>query len=562
MNDASTASVRTSLRSFDVIDTPLINKGSAFSEAERAALGLDGLLPPTVEAIETQLARVHQAYRQKTTDLERHIYLRALQDTNETLFYRFLVEHLTELMPIVYTPVVGLGCQNFSEIYRRPRGLFLSYPLADRMDDMLAAVGDLPVEVIVVTDGERILGLGDQGAGGMGIPIGKLSLYVACGGIAPETTLPILLDVGTNNEERLADPLYVGWRHERIVGADYEAFVDRFVQAVKRKWPNVLLQFEDFAQSHATLFLERYRDQLCTFNDDIQGTAAVVVGAAHAAAKVAGSDIASQRVVVVGAGSAGCGIAEQMIRAAVEAGVPEAAARANYFMVDRDGLVLDDMAGLYDFQKRLAHTAASVAGWHGEKPGRFSLAEVVAAAKPTMMIGVSGVPGIFTEAVVRQMAQTAARPIIFPLSNPTSRCEALPSDLLAWTEGRAIVATGSPFDPVAFAGRSYPIAQSNNSYIFPGLGLAIRALGIPRVSDAMFMATSRALAETSPALQDPTASLLPPLSDIRAVSRHIAIGVGLAAAAEGLIPALDAAEITARIDAAIWTPAYRPVVPA
>ncbi len=557
------ATITTRLRNFDVIDTPLLNKGSAFTAEERAALGLDGLLPPTIETIETQLERIAQAYAQKTTDLERHIYLRALQDTNETLFYRFLTENLTELMPIVYTPVVGLGCQNFSEIYRRPRGLFLSYPLADRMDEMLDSVGDRPVEVIVVTDGERILGLGDQGAGGMGIPIGKLSLYVGCGGIPPETTLPILLDVGTNNKERLADPLYIGWRHERITGADYEAFVDRFVQAVKRKWPNVLLQFEDFAQSHATLFLERYRDQLCTFNDDIQGTAAVVVGAAQAAAKVAGSSIADQRVVVVGAGSAGCGIAEQMIRAAVAEGLTEAEARGRYFMVDRDGLVLDDMDGLWDFQRRLAQPAARVADWPaGERPGRFSLMEVIRAVKPTMLIGVSGVPGIFTEAVIRQMAETAARPIVFPLSNPTSRCEALPSDVIAWTEGRAIVATGSPFAPVEYAGRSHPIAQSNNSYIFPGLGLAIRALAIPRVSDGMFMATSRALAETSPALKDPTASLLPPLAEIRSVSRHIALEVGRAAMAEGLIPQLDEATLAARVDGYMWTPEYKTVVAA
>jgi malate dehydrogenase (oxaloacetate-decarboxylating) len=560
MTAGSPVAIRTRLRSFALIDTPLLNKGSAFTADERAALGLDGLLPPAVETIETQVARAYAAYQDETTDLERHIFLRALQDTNETLFYRLLADHLTELMPIVYTPVVGLGCQNFSEIYRRPRGLFLSYPLRDKMDEILAAVGDLPVEVIVVTDGERILGLGDQGAGGMGIPIGKLSLYTACGGIAPETTLPILLDVGTNNKERLEDPLYIGWRHERVAGADYEAFVDRFVAAVKKRWPNVLLQFEDFAQSHATLFLDRYRDALCMFNDDIQGTAAVVVGAAIAAAKVAGLGPADQKVVVVGAGSAGCGIAEQMIRAAVEDGVGEAEARARFFMVDREGLVLEDMTGLYPFQARLAQTTAAVAGWRGAAPGRFSLMEVIENVRPTMLVGVSGQPGIFTEAIVRQMAQTARRPIIFPLSNPTSRCEALPSDLIHWTEGRAIVATGSPFDPVSYGGKSFPVAQSNNSYIFPGLGLGIRALAIPRVSGGMFMASSRALADRSPALADPTESLLPALAEIRAVSRHIALGVGRAAMAEGLIATLDETELAARVDARMWQPAYRPMV--
>ncbi len=552
--------ISTALRGFDLIDTPLLNKGSAFTAEERSALDLDGLLPPSVETLETQVVRVAAAYARKTVDLERHIYLRALQDTNETLFYAFLVSNLTELMPIVYTPVVGLGCQYFSEIYRRPRGLFLSYPLRERMDAMLDAVGDVDVEVIVVTDGERILGLGDQGAGGMGIPIGKLSLYTACGGIAPDTTLPIVLDVGTNNKERLADPLYIGWRHERITGADYDAFVDQFVQAVKRKWPKVLLQFEDFAQSHATALLERYRDQLCTFNDDIQGTAAVVVGAALAAVKAAGSRIADQRVVIVGAGSAGCGIAEQMIRAAVLDGASEEEARANYYMVDREGLVHDGLTGLFPFQHKLAQNRAHLGGWNGTVPDRFSLAEVIAHAKPTMLVGVSGQPGLFTEDLVQQMAQTTARPIIFPLSNPTSRCEALPSDLIAWTEGRAIVATGSPFDPVDYGGQKYPVAQSNNSYIFPGLGLGIRALDIPRVSDGMFMACARALAETSPAAKDGVGALLPVLADIRAVSRHIALEVGRVAMAEGLVPMLSEEELMARVDAHIWVPTYRPIV--
>ncbi|MQT11647.1 NAD-dependent malic enzyme [Segnochrobactrum spirostomi] len=554
--------IATRLRGMELIDTPLLNKGSAFTTEERAALGLDGLLPPTVEDLDTQVRRVGEAYKGKTTDLERHIYLRALQDTSETLFYKFLIDHVTDLMPMVYTPVVGLGCQQFSEIYRRPRGLFVSYPLRDRIDAILEGAGDLDVKVIVVTDGERILGLGDQGAGGMGIPIGKLSLYTACGGIAPENTLPILLDVGTNNKERLEDPLYIGWRHERIAGAEYEAFVDAFVQAVKRKWPNVLLQFEDFAQSHATLFLERYRDQLCMFNDDVQGTAAVVVGTAFSAVKVAGGSIADQRVVVVGAGSAGCGIAEQLIKAAVEEGADPAEARSRFYMIDREGLVLDDMQGLWPFQQKLAQKTSAVAAWPaGEKPGRFSLAEVVKIVKPTMLIGVSGQPGIFTEAVISQMAETAARPIIFPLSNPTSRCEALPSDVLAWTDGRAVIGTGSPFAPVEYGGKTYPIAQTNNSYIFPGLGLGVLALGIPRVSDGMFMATSRALAETAPASDD-VPRLLPSLADIRKVSRHIAIAVGKAAVKEGLIPAIGDDEITARIDAAMWQPAYRPIVAA
>ncbi|HEX3982245.1 MAG TPA: NAD-dependent malic enzyme, partial [Acidisoma sp.] len=471
-----------SLRGFELIDEPLLNKGSAFPEDERTAFGLHGLLPPAVTTMETQVARTYAAYQQKDVDIERHIYLRALQDRNETLFYRLMVDHVVEMLPMVYTPVVGEACQKFSEIYRRPRGLFISYPLRDRMDAMLDSVGNLDVRAIVVTDGGRILGLGDQGAGGMGIPIGKLSLYTACGGIAPENTLPITLDVGTNNEERLNDPLYIGWRNKRIAGKDYEDFVDAFVQAVMRKWPNVLLQFEDFAIDHATMFLERYRDQLCMFNDDVQGTAAVVVGTVLSAVRTSGKPLPEQKVVVLGGGSAGCGIAEQLIAAAIEEGADPAAARANFYIVDRFGLVNDAQEGLYPFQQKLARKQSDLAQIAHSDPKQVSFIETVRAVKPTILIGVSGQPGLFTEEIVREMAKHGDRPIIFPLSNPTSRSEAQPADLLAWTDGRAIIGTGSPFPPQDFSGKSFPIAQTNNVYIFPGLGLGVLALGIPRVS--------------------------------------------------------------------------------
>ncbi|SHO62851.1 malate dehydrogenase (oxaloacetate-decarboxylating) [Pseudoxanthobacter soli DSM 19599] len=547
----------------ELIDTPLLNKADAFSDSERTTFRLHGLLPPSVETIETQLERVKDAYQQKTTDLERHIYLRALQDTNETLFYRFMVENVTDLMPMVYTPVVGLGCQKFSEIYRRPRGLFISYPLRDSIDTILEAVSDQDVRVIVVTDGERILGLGDQGTGGMGIPIGKLSLYTACGGIAPEYTLPITLDVGTNNQERLDDPLYIGWRNRRITGDEYVAFVDAFVAAVKRKWPNVLLQFEDFAQNHATMFLERYRDQLCMFNDDVQGTASVVVGTVLSAVKVSGRPLSDQRVVVVGAGSAGCGIAEQMIQLMVEDGVDPKEARSRFYMIDREGLVLDTQQGLWPFQAKLAHTAADLAAWPaGAVPGKFSFLETVKNAKPTILIGVTGQPDIFTQEIIRTMAATVERPIVFPLSNPTNRCEAQPADVLAWTNGRAIIGTGSPFQPVPHDGKLYPIAQTNNAYIFPGLGLGILALGIPRVSDGMFMAASRALADANTGGDGSVPVLLPPLSDIRAVSRAIAIAVAKAAIKDGLVAAADDDTIAAKVDATMWNPEYRDYVAA
>ncbi len=540
-----------------LLECPLLNKGTAFSEEERDELGLLGLLPPHIDSLDQQVSRAYEAYQRKTADLEKHIYLRNLQDTNETLFYRLLLDHLTEMMPIIYTPVVGAACQQFSEIYRRPRGLFISYAERDAIDVMLDNALQQNVEVIVVTDGERILGLGDQGAGGLGIPIGKLSLYTACGAIDPSTTLPIVLDVGTNNEERLKDPLYIGWRHERIKGQAYYDFVDRFVQAVKRKWPHMLLQFEDFAQTHASPLLERYRDELCTFNDDIQGTAAVTAGTLLAAGKVTGARFCEQTVAFLGAGSAGCGIAEQLIKVMINEGLSETEARARFFMVDRPGLLHDGLDGLLPFQEKLAQPEDRVSAWGSNKIQGITLMDVVNNAKPTVLVGVSGQPGLFTEKIVRKMASHTERPIIFPLSNPTSRVEATPSDLIAWTEGKALVTTGSPFDPVKYNGATFPIAQCNNSYIFPGMGLGILAAGARRVSDEMFMAASVALSESSPATHDPKASLLPPLSTVREVSTKIASAVATQAQAQGLADETTPQELQERINAKRWGPCYR-----
>jgi malate dehydrogenase (oxaloacetate-decarboxylating) len=540
----------------DLLECPLQNRGTAFTEAQRKRLGLLGLLPPNVETLKEQVQRSYEAYRTKTTGMGRHIFLRNLQDTNETLFYRLLTDHLTEMTPIIYTPVVGAACQRFSEIYRRARGLFIAYPERDCIDEMLDNAIVQNVRVIVVTDGERILGLGDQGAGGMGIPIGKLSLYTACGGIDPSMTLPVILDVGTNNEERLADPLYIGWRHKRISGQDYFDFLDMFVQAVKRKWPDVLLQFEDFAQTHAAPLLERYRDQLCTFNDDIQGTAAVTVGTLLSAVKVAGERLCDQNVAFLGAGSAGCGIAEQMIAAMVREGVTGPEARSRFYMVDRQGLLHDGMADLLPFQQKLLQPHERVKGWASDAGGAIGLLDVVQQAKPAILVGVSAQPGLFTEEIVRTMASYAERPMIFPMSNPTSRAEAVPEDLIRWTDGKALVATGSPFEPVNYNGRSYPIAQSNNSYIFPGMGLGILAVNARRVSDEMFMAASVVLSECSPALADPQAALLPSLEGIRNVSRKIALAVARQAQAEGLAGQTTAEELEQRIDATVWEPEY------
>ncbi len=481
-----------------LLDRSLFNKGTAFTPEERRELGLLGLLPPQHETLDEQLTRAYEALNDKPTDLERHIYLRQLQDSNSTVFYRLLLDHLGELMPIVYTPTVGLACERYSHIIRRPRGLFIAYPERDEIDTILDNAPSPRVEVIVVTDGERILGLGDQGAGGMGIPIGKLALYTACGGINPGTTLPILLDPGTNNRERLDDPLYIGWRHERITGAEYDAFVDAFVQAVKRKFPGVLLQWEDFAQHNAYRLLERYRDQLCTFNDDIQGTAAVTTGALLAAVAVTGRPLRDHTVASLGAGSAGCGIAEQLVAAMVEEGLPEPEARARFFLVNRGGLLHDGRDDLNPVQRKLAQPLDRVRDWRPAPDRPIGLREVIEHAHPTILIGTSGQPHTFTEDAIRAMAAHTERPIIFPLSNPTSRAEATPEELIAWTDGRALVAAGSPFDDVTYGGRRHPIAQCNNSYVFPGIGLGVRTVRARRVSDAMFMAAARALADTAP----------------------------------------------------------------
>jgi malate dehydrogenase (oxaloacetate-decarboxylating) len=542
-----------------LLERPMLNKGTAFNAEERRELGLLGLLPPHEETLDEQVARAHGALEEKPNDLERHIYLRQLQDTNETLFYRLVVDHLAELMPILYTPTVGRACERFSQIMRRPRGLFIAYSERDSIDAILDNAASPQVEVIVVTDGERILGLGDQGAGGMGIPIGKLSVYTACGGIHPATTLPILLDVGTNNEERLRDPLYIGWRHERISGAEYDDFVDAFVQAVKRKFPKVLLQWEDFAQKNASRLLERYRDQLCTFNDDIQGTAAVTTGTLLAAVAVTGGRLRDQRVAILGAGSAGCGIGEQLVAAMVEEGLSEGEARGNFFLIDRQGLLHDGMSGLYPFQEKFAQPRDRVDRWRSTEGKPIGLLDVIKNAHPTILIGVSGQAGIFDEETVRTMAGQVERPIIFPLSNPTSRAEAIPADLLAWTEGRALIATGSPFDDVLYGGRHRPIAQCNNSYIFPGLGLGVRAVEARRVTDAMFMAAARALADWSPARLDPAGALLPPLSESRRVSRSIALAVAARAVQDGLAGPHRAEELDRLVDAKMWLPRYLPM---
>ncbi|MBW3696808.1 NAD-dependent malic enzyme [Vibrio sp. T187] len=539
-----------------LLATPLLNKGSAFSAEERSSFNLEGLLPETTETIQEQVERAYKQYCNFDNDMDKHIYLRNIQDTNETLFYRLVQNHISEMMPIIYTPTVGAACENFSNIYRRGRGLFISYPNRDRIDDLLNNATNHNVKVIVVTDGERILGLGDQGIGGMGIPIGKLSLYTACGGISPAYMLPIVLDVGTNNPQRLADPMYMGWRHPRITGAEYDAFVEEFIQAVQRRWPNALVQFEDFAQKNAMPLLERYKDRICCFNDDIQGTAAVTVGSLIAACKAAGSQLSDQRVTFLGAGSAGCGIAEAIIAQMVSEGISDEQARSQVYMVDRWGLLQEGMQNLLDFQQRLVQSNSNTKDWQSEGTG-FSLHDVVRNAKPTVLIGVSGAPGLFSKEVIQEMHQHCERPIVFPLSNPTSRVEATPNDILRWTDGQALVATGSPFEPVVHNGKTYPIAQCNNSYIFPGIGLGVLAANASRVTDEMLMESSRALATCSPLAINGTGALLPPLEEIHSVSKKIAYAVAKKAIEQGVALEITDEALQQAIDQHFWQPVYR-----
>lgn len=549
--------IATDLMSYDLINQPGLNKGTAFTEEERDLFHLHGLLPPHVGTLEDQAARRIKILRSFETDFERYAFLRDMQDTNETLFYSVLVNNLEELLPIVYTPTVGEGCQRFSEIWRKPRGLFLSYANKHRIREIFADKRFDRVRAIVVTDGERILGLGDQGAGGMGISIGKLALYVGCAGIHPEETLPILLDVGTNNQERLNDPLYVGWRHERVTGVEYDEFVEEFVTAVVERWPDVLLQWEDFAGAHAGQLLERYRDRLCTFNDDIQSTASVALATLLAAINVTGIPLTGQRVALLGAGSAGCGIVSLVLRAMIEAGASEAEARSRFYAIDRDGLLVDGMPGITSWQRPFVQSQAAVANWKTQSPGKIGLFDVVANAHPTVLIGVSGQFGAFTEQAIRLMAQHVEKPVIFPLSNPTSRSEATLEQLVTWTDGRALVGTGSPFKPVLWNGVEIANNQTNNSYIFPGMGLGILAVGASRVTDAMFMVAGKAVAAMSPTVTDPKGRLLPRVGQLRDVAISVAKVVARQAQLDGVAAVREESAIDARIADYMWEPQYR-----
>ena len=531
---------------------PQFNKGTSFTREERVDRRLLGLLPYCEESLTVQVDRAYQAYSEKSTNLERHIYLRQLQDLNEILFFQLVINNADEMLPVIYTPTVGAACEYFSEIYRRPRGLFLSYPERDMIDTALSNVRRNSIEVIVITDGEAILGIGDQGVGGMSIPIGKLSLYSALGGIDPATTLPIVLDVGTNNQNLLENDLYVGWKHERIQGDKYYDFLEVALSSIHRRWPDAVVQFEDFGVSNSQRLLDEYIDRICCFNDDIQGTAAVTVGSLIAACRVTGRSICDSKIVIVGAGAAGTGIAKGCADAMISEGMDSQSAHSRIYMLNSAGLLHAGSKRIRSGQTAFVKDQTELVNWEGD----FRLSDTVRNVKPDVLVGVSGQKNYFTEEIVKIMSANCDRPCIFPLSNPTDKTEAQPSDLLKWSRGRAIIATGSPFSPIEYDGVMYEIAQCNNAYAFPGIGLGLVSVKARKVTDEMFTAAATVIGNSRSDVCAPGSSLLPPLTQIRNLSREIAIAVADIAVEQGLAGAKNQKSTEQLVDEKIWYPTF------
>jgi len=549
----------TSCRGYSVLTDPWLNKGTAFTEAERAALGLTGLLPSRVLTIDQQAQRAYRQCSQQASDLDKNVYLTALHDRNEVLFYRVLTDHLSELLPIVYTPTIGEAIQSYSHQYRRPRGVYLSIDAPDQIETALSATGLSAddIDLIVATDAQAILGIGDWGVGGIDIAAGKLAVYTAAGGVNPARTLPVMLDVGTDRSELLEDPLYLGVRHKRLPQEPYDAFIDAYVTAALKIFPHALLHWEDFGPGNARRILDRYRGHILTFNDDMQGTGAVNLAAVLAGARASQTPLTQHRIVIFGSGTAGIGIADQLVEAMTGDGLDTAAARARIWCLDRYGLLTDDMTGLRDFQVPYARPAAEVRDWRGRGTASgIGLAEVVSRVHPTILIGTSTQHGAFTEEIVRDMAAHADRPVILPMSNPTTLSEAIPADLLAWTGGRALIATGSPFSPVAYQGVTYQIGQANNALIFPGLGLGALLARAKRVTNHMITAAAQAVARLTDTAA-PGTPLLPPIDELRTTSAQVAFAVAQAAAQDGVAGQTG---ITAgAVRAAMWQPRYAPI---
>lgn len=556
---ASNGALETTLRGAEVLSTPLLNKGVAFTQEEREELGLKGLLPPAVLTLEEQARRAYEQFSSQPDDLLKNVYLTALHDRNEVLFYRILTEHLREMLPIVYTPTVGVAIQRYSHEYRKPRGIYLSINDPSGIEDAFANIGATAenIDLVVVTDGEGILGIGDWGVGGINIAIGKLAVYTAAVGIDPSRVLPVILDVGTNREGLLNNPFYIGNRHPRIIGEAYDEFIDTFVQAVNKQFPKVLLHWEDFSSRNARKILDKYRHDVCTFNDDIQGTGAVSLAAVLSAVKASGVPLSEHRVVVFGAGTAGIGIADQVRDAMVRVGLSDEESHNRFWCIDRNGLVTDNMEDLLDFQIPYARKEAEVSDW--KQNDAIGLAEVVKHVKPTILIGTSTVAGAFKEGIIKEMASHVERPIILPMSNPTPLAEAKPADLIEWTEGKALVATGSPFEPVTYNGVTYVIGQSNNALIFPGLGLGTIVVRASVMTDGMFAAAAEAVASMVDTSQ-PGAPILPEVEELRNISELVAIEVAKVAVAEGVAREnLSDDDIKIAVKESMWKPEYRQI---
>ena len=537
---------------------PEINKGSAFTREERHQFGLLGKLPDEIETIEQQVGRYYAQYQKISSNLEKNNFLNRLKQHNNTAFYRLVMDHLEEMLPLIYTPTIGEAVMQYSFQFDLPRGLHFSYSNRGNLHKVMDAISYPDVDLIIVTDGEGVLGLGDWGVGGIDICVGKLMVYTLCGGVNPRRVLAIQIDVGTNNETLLNDPMYLGLRHPRITGEAYDAFITGCVEAIRSKYPSIYLHWEDFSRENARRNLERFKHKMCTFNDDMQGTGATATACIMAGLKTMGQSLGEQNIVFFGAGTAGVGIADQLFQVMVHSGMSEAQARERFWLIDRAGLLFDDMDNLAAFQRPYACKRDDQYGWGPLSDGAITLQQVVERVKPTILIGCSAVPGAFTQRVIEVMAEHCARPIIFPLSNPTSRAEAVPQDVINWSQGRAIIATGSPFPPVTYQGREIPVAQCNNAFIFPGLGLGVIACKAHRVTEGMIQAACRALSDHAPILSDPDKAVLPGFSDIRLVSQAIALAVVEQAVKEKQTDLVDCSQARARIKALSWVPEYIP----
>ncbi len=549
--------IETSITGKPLLTTPQLNKGTAFTQEERKAFGLLGKLPNRVETLDEQVKRAYLQYASYTTRLQQNIYLNNLHDKNQVLFYKLLSRHLGEMLPTIYTPIVGTAVKRFSHEYRQPRGLYIAHTDKNQIEEIIKNRSNPDIDLIVVTDGEGVLGIGDQGIGGMDIPVAKLMVYSLCGGIDPTRTLPIFLDVGTNNEFLLNDPMYLGCRHPRIDNAQYNDFILTFVNEIRKQFPNAFLHWEDLGRGNARRILDQYQNELCTFNDDIQGTGAVTLAALLAACDVTGTKLEDQRIVVFGAGSAGTGISDQIIDAMVRGGLTPKEAYQRFWLIDRQGLLLETDQELTDAQKPYARPVNDIQSWsiHSKHP---SLTDTVRHVKPTILIGSSAQPGSFSQDIIEIMTSTCDRPIIFPLSNPDEKCEANPADILNWSQGKALIATGTAFEPIEYQNRMVQIAQCNNALVFPGIGLGILAVSATRLTKEMILASAQTLCKFAPSKKDSFLPLLPSLDDAQTVAKEIAVAVAQCAIDSGYAQRNQNCDLEKLIEGMYWMPRYLP----